>query len=297
MGHGTDIAGSIRYPAYACGLHGLRPSLGRVPAYNASGPDRLIGAQLMAVSGPIARTVADIELSMQALMAPDVRDPWYVSARYSGTPLPKRVALTFAPDGMAVVDEVRAALGDAAEKLRDAGWEVAEVDCPPVRPLARLNEQLWMADTQLGMGDMVAREGDAAAQFVYRLMSESAGTVDFEVMMKALQSRAQLVREWELFMQQYPIVLCPVSGDLPFAQQLDVSSEAAFADIMEAQLTQRAIPVLGCPAMAVATGQSSGAPIGVQLIGPKFREDVVIAAGRDIERAGWTPSVVTPTWD
>jgi amidase len=44
-GSGTDIGGSIRYPAYACGVHGLRPSLGRVPAYNASSPERAIGPQ------------------------------------------------------------------------------------------------------------------------------------------------------------------------------------------------------------------------------------------------------------
>ncbi|MEQ8365881.1 MAG: amidase family protein, partial [Roseicyclus sp.] len=55
VGHGTDIAGSVRYPAYACGLHGLRPSIGRIPAYNATAADRFIGAQVMAVSGPIAR--------------------------------------------------------------------------------------------------------------------------------------------------------------------------------------------------------------------------------------------------
>ncbi|MGB7205415.1 MAG: amidase family protein, partial [Anderseniella sp.] len=60
IGHGTDIGGSIRYPAYACGLHGLRPTLGRVPAVNFSGPERHIGGQLMAVSGPLARTIADV---------------------------------------------------------------------------------------------------------------------------------------------------------------------------------------------------------------------------------------------
>ncbi len=64
LAHGTDVGGSIRYPAYACGVHGLRPSLGRVPAYNASLPERSIGYQLMAVSGPIGRTIADLRAGL-----------------------------------------------------------------------------------------------------------------------------------------------------------------------------------------------------------------------------------------
>ncbi|WP_373824747.1 amidase family protein, partial [Achromobacter insuavis] len=60
LAHGTDIAGSIRYPAYACGVHGLRPSLGRVPAYNAALPERTIGGQITAVSGPLGRSIADL---------------------------------------------------------------------------------------------------------------------------------------------------------------------------------------------------------------------------------------------
>ena len=75
IGHGTDIAGSIRYPAYACGVHGLRPSLGRVPAHNFSGPDRFIGGQLMAVSGPIARSIEDLKVSFNAMSRPDSFDP------------------------------------------------------------------------------------------------------------------------------------------------------------------------------------------------------------------------------
>jgi amidase len=49
IAHGTDIAGSIRYPAYACGVHGLRPTVGRVAAFNASLPERSIGPQISAV--------------------------------------------------------------------------------------------------------------------------------------------------------------------------------------------------------------------------------------------------------
>jgi len=78
IGHGTDIAGSIRYPAYACGLHGLRTTTGRVPAYNSSAPERFIGAQFMAVSGPITRSIEDLEIAFKAMSMPDPRDPWYV---------------------------------------------------------------------------------------------------------------------------------------------------------------------------------------------------------------------------
>jgi amidase len=77
IGHGTDIAGSIRYPAYACGIHGLRPSLGRVPMINYTTPDRHIGGQIMAVSGPLARSITDLELGLNAMSMEDYDDPWW----------------------------------------------------------------------------------------------------------------------------------------------------------------------------------------------------------------------------
>ncbi len=61
IAHGTDIAGSIRYPAYACGVHGLRPTMGRIAAFNAALPERPIGPQISAVSGPLARTIGDLQ--------------------------------------------------------------------------------------------------------------------------------------------------------------------------------------------------------------------------------------------
>src|SRR5882724_10218976 len=102
IAHGTDIAGSIRYPAYACGVHGLRPTLGRVPAYNASSPERSIGAQLGAVSGPLARSIGDLRLALGAMSARDHRDPWWVPAPLEGPPVAKRAAFCVAPDGLTV---------------------------------------------------------------------------------------------------------------------------------------------------------------------------------------------------
>ena len=294
IAHGTDIAGSIRYPAYACGLHGLRPTPGRVPAYNSSGPDRFIGAQLMAVSGPIARSIQDLDIALTAISAPDVRDPWYVPVAAGSADFPKRAALALAPDGMDVPEDVRAALLDGADRLRDAGWTVEEVDCPPMRRAAAVNACLWMAEMQFGASELLAREGEADSQFVFARMSEEAGQVGFRSLMEALQMRAGLVRQWELFLRDYPVVLCPVSGELPFDQQFDVSSEAAFSRVFEAQLTQRAIPAIGVPALSVATGGANGRPVGVQLIGPRFREDILLAAGRDIEKAGSPIGVSDP---
>ena len=296
VGHGTDIAGSIRYPAYACGLHGLRPTLGRVPNFNPSGGDRFIGAQIMAVSGPIARSVEDIEVSLAAMAAADLRDPWQVPVPLCGAPFAKRAAYTLSPDGMPVVDAVATAILDAVEKLKEAGWEISEVESPPMRQAAEINARLWMAEMQFAAVELMEKEADPEAIFVFEHMSRDAGEVDLETVMKALQTRASLIRAWELFLNDYPVFLCPVSGELPFDQQLDVSSEEAFSSVLEAQLTQRALPAIGVPCLSVATGSVEGRPIGVQLVGPKFREDILLEAGRVLEKASTPITVATPEW-
>jgi amidase len=294
IGHGTDIAGSIRYPAYACGLHGLRPTMGGVAAYNASGADRHIGAQLMAVSGPIARTIADIGLALTAMAAEDPRDPWWVPAPIDQGDFPKRAALAIAPDDMPVCAEVEQALRNAAQLLTAAGWIVEEVESPPMRSAARLNEHLWMTEMKASAGALIAQEANANALFVFEQMTARIEALDVEGLLTALQSRLALVRQWQEFFQKYPVLICPVSGQLPFTQQQDVRSETAFSDIMEAQLTQRALPALGLPGLTVTTGFAQGLPVGVQLIAGRFREDILLAAGADIERACPVVEVVDP---
>ena len=116
--------------------------LGRVPAFNASSPERSIGPQITAVSGPLARTIADLRLALAAMAQPDPRDPWYVPAPLEGPPVERRVALCLRPDGFAIAPEVEAALRDAARRLARAGWNVEELEAtPPLQEAAESADQ------------------------------------------------------------------------------------------------------------------------------------------------------------
>ena len=296
IAHGTDIGGSIRYPAYACGLHGLRPTFGRIPAYNASGSERHIGGQIMAVGGPIARTIEDIKISFEAMSKQDDRDPWYVPAPFNGPNFPKRAAFTIAPDGMPVCEGVADAIREAANLLSRCGWEVEEVTCPPMKAAAAINAKLWMAEIRYAAKGMIEKEDEADSLFVFEQMTKRSPEINKNELLDVIQERALLLREWQLFLAKYPILITPVSGELPFPQQLDVKSESDFENVMQAQLTQLAIPALGLPALAVFTGFSKNTPVGVQLIGARFREDILIAAGKDLEQSGVAPVCVDPNW-
>src|ERR1700727_1822042 len=164
IAHGTDIAGSIRYPAYACGVHGWRPTVGRVAAFNASLPERPIGPQISAVSGPLARTIGDLRIALAAMSAPDMRDPWWVPAPLEGPPMPKRAALCVNPEGLDPVPEVKAAVVDAAKRLERAGWVVEAIETtPPLREAADLQTKLWLGDGYEAQLDAAEREGDPGA--------------------------------------------------------------------------------------------------------------------------------------
>src|SRR5439155_761273 len=139
LAHGNDLGGSIRYPAYCCGVAGIRPTLGRVPAYNqTAAEERPPGTQLMSVQGPLARRVRDVRLGLVAMSARDPRDPWWAPAPLVGEPVarPIRVALTVDPAKQGVHADVAAAVRAAGNALANAGYAVEEVEPPDVEAVA-----------------------------------------------------------------------------------------------------------------------------------------------------------------
>ena len=288
--HGTDIAGSIRYPAYACGLHGLRPSIGRVAAFNASGPERGIGAQITAVSGPIGRSMADLRLALAAMAQPDPspegpRDPWWCPAPLDGPDLPRRAALCLRPGGMKVVPEVEAALIAAGRALETAGWAVETIDdLPHMREAVEVQIQLWLGDGFDALASTVAQEGDPGAMTVIDSFRELAKSWPGDVVAQALKRRATIARAWRQLLARFPVLMMPTSGELPFRDGLDLAGPDSFRRVWDAQATQIALPLVGLPGLNVAAGFAGRAPMGVQIVAAPFREDVLLAAGAAIAR-------------
>jgi amidase len=292
---GTDIGGSLRYPAYACGVHGLRPTLGRVPAYNASSPERAIGAQMMSSTGLIARTVEDLQIGLNAMSAPDLRDPWSVAVPLEGPPMPPVAAMCLRPGGMQIANEVEIAVRDAGRRLGDAGWKVEEIDdVPSIREAADVQMRLWLGDGFAGLVDAAKRDGDAAAIAVVAAVRGMAEALPCDVVAHAMVLRTTLQRQWRLFLARYPVLLLPVSGELPFPDGLDLQGAAGFQRVWDAQLPLRAPPALGLPGLAVTTNLIGSIPVGVQILASHFREDLCLLAGKAIEARGTPTSPIDP---
>lgn len=290
---GTDIAGSVRYPAYACGVHGLRPTSGRVPAYNTTTAERPIGGQLMATTGPLARTVADLRLALEVMSAPSPRDPFWTPAPLQGPKTPKKAAVCFRPDGLDTAPEIIEHLKIAADKLGQAGWDIHELDAlPPLRDAVPVHVTLWLGDNYERQLEAAEREGDLGALTVLRGQAEIGQAMALNSLSDALVLRATFMRQWRTFLTDYPVVLMPVSAELPFDNDLDLQGDAAYQRVWEAQIPQIATPLMGLPGLSLSTGKIGTRPVGIQIVANHFREDLCLMAGEDIEQRGYLPDVV-----
>src|SRR6202008_3376241 len=155
------------------------------------------------------------------------------------------------------------------------GWSVEEIaDTPPLREAAELQTRLWLGDGFEAQLAAAEREGDPGALACLRGNKTKVFPFDAAAFSKALTRRATLSREWLLFLEKYPVLLMPVSGELPFPDHLDRKDDASFARVWHAQLTQIAIPFLGLPGLTVSTGLVGKIPVGVQVVSSRFREDL-----------------------
>ena len=297
LGHGNDLGGSVRYPAYCCGIAGIRPTLGRVPAYNATTVDeRPLGIQLMSVQGPLARRVADVRLGLAAMAAGDARDPWWAPAPLDGPPSarPIKIARTVDPAGLGVHPDVAAAVRRAGAALAGAGYAVEEVEPPDVAGVARCWTAIVMNETRHVTQPVLRQHGGADLNRSLDFFLAATPDVDLAGYMKALGERTRHVRDWMLFLERYPLVVGPVSTEPPFEVGFDTTTAERAGEVFTAQRLLIAVNLLGLPAVAVPTGIAGGLPLGVQVIGSRYREDLCLDAAEVIEARHGLPTPIDP---
>jgi amidase len=297
IGHGNDLAGSVRYPAYCTGIYGLRPSFGRVPAFVPSATEeRPLSMQLMSVQGPLARTVRDIELALSAMAAGDARDPWWVPVplQWPSTSEPIRVAMTTETGSSPAQPAVVAAVQQAAAWLQEAGYVVEQAEPPRMSEAIELWDTLCHGEVLSLMRGSIERLGDQGIRHFFTGMTRHTKILDAAGHMRALATRTTIIRDWMQFMQRYPLVLGPVSSEPALPWGLDTGSKEQIDRVRGAQGPQFLVPVLGLPSMAAPTGLSDGLPMGVQITGARFREDMVIQACRVLEARHPSPAPIDP---
>lgn len=292
IGHGSDLGGSVRYPAYACGVFGLRPTVGRAPRYQptaAKVPASLVG-QLFSVDGLFARSVDDLRLSLAAMAQGDRRDPVW-SPQPLSVPASKS-ARRAAIMSMGVKGSGLSALMKAALRLEAAGYTVEEAPLPHYEEAADLWGRIVLNESRIGLMPGIRKSGDKAAIIAAEAMLELAPVIELGSYLDSFSRRLFIQRAWTEFFQKFPVVLSPVSLEPPFPVDLDQSLEG-MRRIFMAQQPLFGPVLAGVPALAVPTGMMNGAPTGIQIIADRFREDLCFAAATAITA---TQPVISPTW-
>lgn len=284
---GSDIGGSLRFPAFGCGVATIKPTSKRVPAYNSSAPaERAPLSQIMSCQGIIARTAGDVRRATQAIIEPDPRDP-------NSPPVPWEGPKTAAPITVAVSRDwgphaphpgIVDLIDRAASILDDAGYRVIEASPPPIEEAF----QGWFgaATTELlvGLGPVVERFGSDDTRDLLRWTIEAGQILDRDEYMTALGDRTRLQRAWSLFLVDHPLVLTPFLTDPMYDWDFDTRGANEVESVIERAMHAFGINFLGLPAGVIGMDLVDDRPAGVQIVGRSYREDLVCDALEAIER-------------
>jgi len=285
IGLGNDFGGSLRLPAYAAGVVGLRPSRGRVPRAAVTGYPVALTLQEFSVNGPMARTVDDVALALAAMQGVDADDPVSLDAPRLRE-LPRRVGVVRS-FGDGVDPQVAAGIERAAASLVRAGWEVVEVEAPRLEEAAVLWRRLSCTDMLMSLdpADLGMPLGRSATAFLHDSTAAARPYETAREYAEAWAQRAVVAADWRRLLAEVPLILGPVSASRMSETDYDLGGQDAADRAWQDLWLTVAANFLGLPALALPTGLGEdGMPTGVQLIGPLFAEDAVLEAGRAIER-------------
>ena len=309
-GVGSDGGGSIRVPAHFCGICGLKPTPGRIPAtghYPQSvGPFALLG-----VVGPMARTVEDLKLLFEVMQGPDVGDPsaapvpvrWpgllaagedarcFMNPNGADLEVGRRPRIAFFEDDgrTPVTAETRAGVRVAAGLLREAGFEVEEF-----RPggLEKARELWWKFFGVVGgmlLDPLTRGHEDELSPILRQFQSWVAVETPLtaQSLLDCWTERDQLRMQIFEQMERFPVLLCPVAAVPAFRHgERDWQFEGRSVAYLDAWSYCEWFNLLGMPGVALPMAHSAQAlPIGVQIVTRPWEEELALSVAEVADRA------------
>jgi amidase len=280
FGLGNDTGGSLRQPAQCGGIAGLRPTTGRIADAAATSPTP--GLHALTAQGILARNVADLAAVFPRLLGADPRDPFFAPVAYgAGARAPRRFCVY--PGSAPLDPAVAASLERCASALAAAGYERVDAVPPRVGTAAELWTDIIGADLRYGWDRLSPVLGPPTLSFLEAFLA-LCRALDVDGLLAANTERHALAREWSVFMRDVPLVVTPVSSQQPFAVGYDTHPASVRALLGHFECLV-AVNLLGLPAAVVGTGFAGGLPQSAQLIGPRYREDLCLAAAALVEDA------------
>jgi amidase len=302
----SDLGGSIRWPAHACGIFGLKPTFGLVSKRGHNPPPPGIPAEGdLSVAGPLARSAEDLGLMLDVIMGPPALDgvkPQLEPARHA-RPDRLRVALWIDEPLAPVHPEVAGAVRDAAGRLSGAGATVDEAARPSAsfadfyETYALLNHAIVAADLPEKVRQRIAasvpdaRPGDLD----HRSLQARGARLDATGIAELHARRERLKQSFDAFFRTFDVVLAPPAPVLAIlhdhgpdlhSRMLDLGANgtAPYLDFLK---WSSLATVCHLPAAVVPVRRTGdGLPVGVQIIGPEGRDRTVLAVAAMLEALG-----------
>jgi amidase len=224
FGLGNDIGGSLRNPAYCCGITSLKPTAGRVPSAGSIPPVEMpLSFRLMMVNGPMVRSVADLRLGLSILAGQHPCDPFSVPAPLEGPPVDSKAALVTQLPNRSLPESSVNAIRKAGEILSSKGWSVYEVEAPEI---AQINN-IWGYILASDLAQMLPMLQPVMSSESIHLLEGLIEKYNPDKMpsLAVHMERDRLATLWSAFFQENPVVIGPVWTDLPFLHDADIDFE------------------------------------------------------------------------
>ena len=296
-GLGSDSGGSVRVPAHFTGICSLKPTPGRIPGRGhlppCVGPFSILGA-----IGPLARTMEDVALLFETLSGQDPLDPVSppVTLKHpSAEELRAKAIGFFEDDGLVpATPETRAAVNDAAQALREAGFHVEPFRPRTLEPLRKL---WWKFFVQCGAmfyeREIRGKRGMLSPIFSEFLsIADAAGPLSATELLNAWAELDLLRAKTLAEMREYPVLLCPVASIPAFRlNERTWTIDGKSVEYLDAMRFTQWFNTLACPAAVIPVGASpEGLPIGVQIAAKPFEDEVVLGIAAVVDAAfGYHP--------